>query len=50
MRDPSSEVFVSDQTTNLFAIDTRNGRVIYGYKGKSAFLPCRHVLDFDRFC
>ncbi|KAI0283108.1 hypothetical protein BGY98DRAFT_953075 [Russula aff. rugulosa BPL654] len=27
------EVFVSDQTSNLFAIDIRNGRVIYGYKG-----------------
>ncbi|KAI0256903.1 hypothetical protein BJV78DRAFT_316372 [Lactifluus subvellereus] len=28
-----NEVFVSDQTSNLFAVDTRNGRVIYGYKG-----------------
>jgi len=27
------EVFVADQTSNLFAIDMRNGRVIYGYKG-----------------
>jgi len=27
------EVFVSDQTTNLFAVDMRKGRVIYGYKG-----------------
>ncbi|KAH9996894.1 hypothetical protein BJV77DRAFT_1059276 [Russula vinacea] len=26
------EVFVSDQTTNLFAVDMRKGRVIYGYK------------------
>ena len=32
-----SEVFVSDQTSNLFAIDMRNGRVIYGYKGNSPF-------------
>ena len=29
----SSEVFVSDQTSSLFAVDARNGRVIYGYKG-----------------
>lgn len=27
------EVFVSDQTSSLFAVDARNGRVIYGYKG-----------------
>ncbi|KAH9079632.1 hypothetical protein EDB83DRAFT_2343733 [Lactarius deliciosus] len=31
--DPPSEVFVSDQTSSLFAVDARNGRVIYGYKG-----------------
>lgn len=31
-----SEVFVSDQTSSLFAVDARNGRVIYGYKGT----PC----------
>lgn len=37
MRDLSSEVFVSDQTTNLFAVDMRKGRVIYGYK--SNYLP-----------
>ena len=30
---PPSEVFVSDQTCNLFAMDMRSGRVIYGYKG-----------------
>ena len=42
----SSEVFVSDQTSNLFAIDTRNGRVVYGYKGNShtLFSPIKHVL------
>ena len=38
MCDPSSEVFVSDQTTNLFAVDMRKGRVIYGYKGNFFFL------------
>ncbi|KAH9180761.1 hypothetical protein EDB89DRAFT_2122170 [Lactarius sanguifluus] len=27
------EVFVSDQASSLFAVDARNGRVIYGYKG-----------------
>ncbi|KAN0140840.1 WD40-repeat-containing domain protein [Lactarius tabidus] len=27
------EVFASDQTSSLFAVDARNGRVIYGYKG-----------------
>ncbi|KAI0273394.1 hypothetical protein BC834DRAFT_928522 [Gloeopeniophorella convolvens] len=27
------EVFVADQTSGLFAVDTRNGRVVYGYKG-----------------
>jgi ribosome biogenesis protein NSA1 len=31
-----SEVFVSDQTSSLFAVDARNGRVIYGYKGACA--------------
>jgi ribosome biogenesis protein NSA1 len=36
---PYSEVFVSDQTSNLFAIDTRKGRVIYGYKGDSLSFP-----------
>ncbi|KAG9318437.1 hypothetical protein JVU11DRAFT_528 [Chiua virens] len=29
------EVFVSDQGTNLFAIDVRAGKVVYGYKGIS---------------
>ena len=29
----SSEVFVSDQGTNLFALDLRTGRITYGYKG-----------------
>ena len=41
MRDLSSEVFVSDQTTNLFAVDMRKGRVIYGYK--SNYLPSWYV-------
>lgn len=27
------EVFVSDQASSLFAVDARNGRVVYGYKG-----------------
>lgn len=27
------EIFISDQTSGLFAVDARNGRVIYGYKG-----------------
>ncbi|KAJ3573963.1 hypothetical protein NP233_g2088 [Leucocoprinus birnbaumii] len=29
------ELFISDQGTNLFSVDLRNGRVIYGYKGLS---------------
>ncbi|KIK93159.1 hypothetical protein PAXRUDRAFT_12812 [Paxillus rubicundulus Ve08.2h10] len=29
------QVFVSDQGTNLFALDLRNGGIIYGYKGIS---------------
>ena len=29
----SSEVFVSDQGTNLFALDLRTGGITYGYKG-----------------
>ncbi|TFK54936.1 hypothetical protein OE88DRAFT_1653508 [Heliocybe sulcata] len=29
------EVFVADQGSNLFAMDLRNGRVLYGYKGMS---------------
>lgn len=29
------EVFLSDQGTNLFALDLRNGGIIYGYKGIS---------------
>jgi hypothetical protein len=47
---PPSEVFVSDQTSNLFAIDMRNGRVIYGYKGISLFctiLDCWDALADD---
>ena len=49
---PPSEVFVSDQTSNLFAVDMRNGRVIYGYKGNSPFfchfrfLRCTGRLSF----
>jgi len=30
---PYSEVFLSDQTSNLFALDLRTGRVLYGYQG-----------------
>ncbi|KZT26250.1 hypothetical protein NEOLEDRAFT_1132280 [Neolentinus lepideus HHB14362 ss-1] len=30
-----NEVFVADQGCNLFAVDMRNGRVLYGYKGMS---------------
>lgn len=29
----NSEVFTSDHGSNLYALDLRNGRVIYGYKG-----------------
>lgn len=29
----SSEVFVSDQGTNLSALDLRTGGIAYGYKG-----------------
>jgi hypothetical protein len=46
--DPSSEVFVSDQTSNLFAVDVRNGRVIYGYKGSSFTVSPASVADFFR--
>jgi ribosome biogenesis protein NSA1 len=28
-----SEVFLSDQASNLFALDLRAGRVLYGYQG-----------------
>jgi ribosome biogenesis protein NSA1 len=44
--DPSSEVFVSDQTTNLFAVDMCSGRVVYGYEGKFPSSP--PVLYFQR--
>ena len=30
---PCSEVFLSDQASNLFALDLRTGRVLYGYQG-----------------
>lgn len=30
-----SEAFVSDHGSNLFALDTRTGRVLYGYQGIS---------------
>ncbi|EPQ58170.1 hypothetical protein GLOTRDRAFT_114648 [Gloeophyllum trabeum ATCC 11539] len=30
-----NEVFVADQGSNLFAMDLRNGRILYGYKGLS---------------
>ena len=29
-----SEVFLSDQASNLFALDSRTGRVLYGYQGR----------------
>lgn len=29
----SSEVFLSDQASNLFALDLRTGRVLHGYQG-----------------
>lgn len=32
-----SEVFVADRGCNLFALDMRNGRIVYGYKGQSKF-------------
>ena len=32
----SSEVFVSDQGYNLFALDLRNGGILCGYKGTYA--------------
>ncbi|GLB35001.1 putative WD repeat domain 74 [Lyophyllum shimeji] len=42
------EVFVSDQGCNLFALDLRNGQVIYGYKGLSgavtSIAPSHSVL------
>ncbi|KAH9934804.1 uncharacterized protein B0H18DRAFT_1082581 [Fomitopsis serialis] len=33
------EAFVSDNGSNLFALDLRNGRVIYGYKSTPSRLP-----------
>ncbi|KAG8217475.1 hypothetical protein J3R82DRAFT_5620 [Butyriboletus roseoflavus] len=50
------EVFVSDQGTNLFALDLRTGGVSYGYKGISgavnslAVAPsCLASMSLDRF-
>lgn len=40
-----SEVFVADQTSNLFSIDMRNGRVIYGYKGNPFSLLSYFILS-----
>ena len=34
---PSSEVFLSDQASNLFALDLRTGGVVYGYQGTQTF-------------
>ncbi len=49
---PSSEVFVSDQTSSLFAVDTRNGRVIYGYKGAllTPRAPFIRADSYTMFC
>ena len=35
-----SEVFVADHGCNLFALDLRNGKVSYGYKGTLHDAPC----------
>ena len=34
---PVSEVLLADQTSNLCALDSRTGRVLYGYKGRWTF-------------
>ncbi|KAJ6502599.1 hypothetical protein C8R45DRAFT_1092425 [Mycena sanguinolenta] len=51
------EVFVSDHGSNLFALDLRNGRVIYSYKGLSgavtSMAPSPSLLvstALDRYC
>ncbi|KAJ6496629.1 hypothetical protein C8R47DRAFT_1263509 [Mycena vitilis] len=51
------EVFVSDHGSNLFALDMRNGRVIYSYKGLSgavtSIAPSPSLLvstALDRYC
>ncbi|KAF7338337.1 hypothetical protein MVEN_02059200 [Mycena venus] len=52
-----SEAFVSDHGSNLFALDLRNGRVIYSYKGLSgavnSMAPSPSLLvstALDRYC
>ncbi|KAF8136311.1 WD40-repeat-containing domain protein [Boletus edulis] len=52
----SSQIFVSDQGTNVFAFDLRNGRVSYGYKGISGAVNSLAVapsflasVSLDRF-
>lgn len=40
-----SEVFVSDHGSNLFALDLRNGRVIYSYKGDLIIHIAAHELN-----
>ncbi|KAJ7940687.1 hypothetical protein B0H13DRAFT_1586416 [Mycena leptocephala] len=51
------EAFVSDHGSNLFALDLRNGRVIYSYKGLSGAItsmaPSPSLLvstALDRYC
>ncbi|KAK7014906.1 WD repeat-containing protein 74 [Favolaschia claudopus] len=51
------EVFVSDHGSNLFALDTRNGRIVYSYKGLSgavtSMAPSPSLLvsaALDRYC
>ena len=40
-----SEVFISDNGSNLFSMDLRNGKIAYGYKGRPFFLtPDPHIL------
>ncbi|KAJ7172528.1 hypothetical protein C8R46DRAFT_992734 [Mycena filopes] len=51
------EIFVSDHGSNLFALDLRNGRVIYSYKGLAgavtSMAPSPSLLvstALDRYC
>ena len=38
-----SELFVSDNGSNLYSIDLRTGGILHSYKGEANFLYCRSV-------
>ena len=42
---PSSEIFISDINSNLYSVDTRNGRILCGYRCRPIMCPfCSQVL------